>query len=233
MACHEKLQIEHDLLQAIEENASENEARCQALKDQYEGLATTLTDLRQKLIAPFEKAIAQHLTDLMLDKAKLEVSLSPLNAPSEHGLDKMEFLFSANPGEPLKPLNQVGSGGELARVMLAIKLQTLQQSGEMLILDEIDAGLSGQALKSLADKLSHLSQHNQVMVVTHHPLLAAKASQHWHLQKGNATKNSTQVIATELTDKGEREEVLGLMASGESTQDDVTRQFIQTLLKTG
>lgn len=225
----EKYEAELTELQQLEDRFSHLESDLQAAQAQYTMLANALTDLRQKTAAHLQQAISNELAALMLDKAQFEISLPPSDI-SESGQEAVVFLFSANPGEPLKPLAQVASGGELSRLMLALKIQTAHADGiGTLILDEIDTGISGMTVRAIAEKLLALGQQCQILAVTHQPIVAAKAPNQVHVQK-QMLPNDVVVTAMPLTDKRQRQTVLAQLTAGQAGLDDATQAMLEQLL---
>ena len=152
-------------------------------QNEYLQLAQTLTNERKKIAKKLEAVITEELIELAMPDVRFAVSFSP-GKLSRQGLDQVEFLISPNPGEPLLPVAKIASGGELSRIMLALK--TIMASKDdiiTLVFDEIDAGIGGQAVQKVADRLARISQNQQVICVTHSPLLAAIADQHFLLKK--------------------------------------------------
>jgi DNA repair protein RecN (Recombination protein N) len=136
-----------------------------------------------------------------MEKARFKVAMSPI-APGPLGAERVEFLLSANPGEPLKPLAKVASGGELSRIMLALKSVAAQAGGApVMIFDEIDVGVGGRTGSALAAKLRALGERSQVLCVTHLPQIAAAAHRHFSIQKreegGRTMVNVQEVMGGE------------------------------------
>ncbi|MCL2031125.1 MAG: DNA repair protein RecN [Oscillospiraceae bacterium] len=146
--------------------------------------AETLTAARQKAAARMEKRLVAELAELDMAKVRFRVELGAAE-PGPDGADTVRFLLSANPGEPLKPLSKTASGGELSRIMLAIK-NTLSDGEEAvtLVFDEVDAGVSGRAAQRVAEKLRKVAAHRQVLCVTHLLQIAAMADTHFRVAKG-------------------------------------------------
>jgi DNA repair protein RecN (Recombination protein N) len=157
------------------------------------------------------------------------------------GADKITFTFSSNPGEPLQPLTEVASGGEMSRFLLALKacFSQVDVAGTM-VFDEIDVGVSGRVAQAIAEKLHQLSQRNQVLCVTHQPLVAAMADRHFRVDKqtinqgkgkkaniGNAEQR-TVVRVTTLDNLTTRREELAQLAGGKSASD--ASAFAESLL---
>jgi DNA repair protein RecN (Recombination protein N) len=144
------------------------------------------------------------------------------------GMDRVEFLFSANPGEPLKPLTEVVSGGELSRLMLAMKcLFARQDRVETVILDEIDAGVSGEAASAVARKINKLAGHHQVFCITHLPQIAAYADAHFLVEK-SAEAGRTRTSIRRLAEE-ERAAELARMLGGDHPTEQ-THALAQELL---
>jgi DNA repair protein RecN (Recombination protein N) len=155
--------------------------------------------------------------------------------PTAHGADQVAFYFSPNPGEPLQPLAETASGGEMSRFLLALKAcfsgdQT--QAGKTLIFDEIDAGVSGKVAQAIAAKLHHLSQTHQILCVTHQPLIAALADAHFRVDKQVETvpKSAprTLVRITRLDHHDSRKAELAQLTGGHSAQDAIA--FAESIL---
>lgn len=153
------------------------------LQEEYDRLAEELSTERRNNTAKFVQEIEDHFADLALERAKLEVSIS-ISEPTAKGIDRVEFLFSANPGEPVKPLSKVASGGEMSRTMLALKAALAGRAGvPTLIFDEVDTGLSGRVAHAVAKKLHDLGKFYQVLVISHLPQTAATADHHFGIEK--------------------------------------------------
>ena len=134
---------------------------------------------------------------------------------SINGIDRVKFMFSANPGFPLAPLSETASGGEKSRILLAIKaIFSSFDQANLLIFDEIDSGVSGSVSSYVANLLSQLSSHRQVFCVTHQPLIAAFADNHFVIRKSFIDGNTISNV-TNLKDKADREWELALLAGGE------------------
>lgn len=145
--------------------------------------ASELTKLRRTSALIFQAEVEGHIRDLAMDKAVFRVSLSPVEI-TEAGADLVTFDFSANPGEPARALSKVASGGELSRVMLAIKVASAGRAGvPSLVFDEVDTGLSGRAAAAVARKLEQLAEHTQVLVISHLPQIAGRAQTHFLIEK--------------------------------------------------
>jgi DNA repair protein RecN (Recombination protein N) len=147
-------------------------------------VCATLSDLRQKAIAKLEKQLVTELKPLAMEKVIFKCLLNP-SQPTINGADEVIFYFSPNPGEAIQPLADTASGGEMSRFLLALKacFSSAEISSNTLIFDEIDAGVSGKVAQAIAEKLHQLSQQNQILCVTHQPLIAAMADAHYKVEK--------------------------------------------------
>jgi DNA repair protein RecN (Recombination protein N) len=162
-------------------------------------------------------SVQGELADLALPHGRFATVLA-VAAPSEHGLDAVGFQFSANPGEPLRPLQDVASGGELSRVLLALKVLLAGNAGvPTLVFDEIDTGISGPTARAVAERLYRLGQAVQVVCISHQPIVAAYGQTHWHVSKA-FVDNSVSVGVTSLTGD-DRKRVLAQLASGVNFND--------------
>jgi DNA repair protein RecN (Recombination protein N) len=198
-----------------------------------------LTTLRQQAAIDLEQHLIRELKPLAMDKVQFQVEISP-QPPTSIGADSIAFNFSPNPGEPLQPLAATASGGEMSRFLLALKACFSHNGGAgTLIFDEIDAGVSGKVAQSIAGKLHHLSQSQQVLCVTHQPLIAAMADRHFRVVKetvdlddttnGNSTAiERTIVRIEELHSHQQRRDEIAQIAGGQSAQEAIS--FATSLL---
>jgi len=174
---------ELDSLQSLETDESALESQIHETYLALTSTADALTELRLKKSLVFQVEAQSHMRELAMEKAIFEVSLEKTTIQS-NGQDTVEFQFSANAGEPTKPLHKVASGGELSRIMLAIKVASAGTAGiQTLIFDEVDTGLSGRAAAITARKLQQLAEHSQVVVISHLPQIAAAAKNHFNIEK--------------------------------------------------
>jgi len=149
-----------------------------------------------------------------LTNVRFQVELAE-SEPADHGADAIRFLFSANPGQPLAPLQDVASGGEMSRFLLALKTTLATVDGSCtLLFDEIDAGVSGRVSGAMAELLHALAQHRQVFCVTHQPLVAAVADHHFRVSK-HVDAGVTRSRVSQLRDTQERRQELADLAGGE------------------
>ncbi|MEF3692787.1 MAG: DNA repair protein RecN [Acholeplasmataceae bacterium] len=177
-----------------------------------------LSTLRKKLAKEFEKEMLNQLKDLDLDKAIFEVLFEKQDiTPSiltEQGIDSIEFMISLNEGEPIKPLARVASGGERARFMFSLKaIDAIRNRLSLLILDEIDIGISGKTAAKVARKMKELSNNMQLIVITHLPQVAARADHHYEITK--IKEDDRMVTRINHLDVNRRIESIALMLSDE------------------
>lgn len=203
-------------------------------------MASELSDRRQDIATRFEESLAIELANLAMEKAQVKVLLSTekddqgLNYQGDKlkifstGFDKAEFLLMANPGEMPKSLAKIGSGGEIARVMLAIKTVLAGADAvSTLIFDEIDAGIGGRAAQKVASKLAHVSKYHQIICITHLPQIAATGNCHFYIYK-KAIDGKTYTKIRRLT-KTERIQELARMLAGNNITPVVLQHAEQLL----
>lgn len=213
------LELTDERLDSIKNILDEKEAHLQTA-------ARTLSEKRKKTAHKLEKLVKHELSELALGDAEFHVSMKEEEL-SPHGFDNIEFLFSANPGEPPKPLVKTASGGELSRVMLALKSILADfDKIPILIFDEVDAGIGGKTAKSVAQKLKKLSSKHQVLCTTHLPQIAVKGNFHLKIEKGHRDERAcVEVIELDST---QRLNEIARMLSGSTTE--VSKKHAQELL---
>jgi DNA repair protein RecN (Recombination protein N) len=170
------------------ENRGEKLAALQAqideLRASVDAAASKLSAARRKAAPKLAKEIAAQLKDLGFKQSAFDISLTTLPEPSSHGMESTDFLFGPNPGEPLHPLRQVASSGEISRVMLAVKSALADQDATpLMVFDEIDANVGGEVAKAVGRKMAVLGARHQVIAITHFPQVAATASRHFVVEK--------------------------------------------------
>ena len=195
--------------------------------------AQILHDTRIESALNISKAIEKELTSLSIPNAKFQVSVETNDDPQgleitiagkdhlllfdNHGVNQISFEFSANPGQPLRPITKVASGGEMSRIMLAVELVFSQNvAAKTMIFDEVDAGIGGAAAIEVGKRLKALAQHHQIVVVTHLPQVAAFADKHLKVEK-SATGNVTTSSVTELDQNARVTEIARMMAGIEDS----------------
>ncbi len=220
-----------DLADRIEIMSSEHKR----LLGTYRQSARDLSESRHELALLFEKRIMKELNDLGMGNTRFKVEFRknetgrPL-MPTDTGDDRIEFLISPNPGEPLKPLAKIASGGELSRIMLAIKsLESSQTGVESMVFDEIDTGISGRMAQNVAEKMITISRSRQVICVTHLPQIAAAADYHYLVSKSVAEGRTVTRVA-ELDRDGRICEI-SRMISGADGITPETKTYASSLLQ--
>lgn len=171
---------------------------------EYDILAEQIYSVRRETADQLEIKTMTALNDLVMPNVKFMISIEPLNERGPFGRDRIEFLISPNPGEPLKPLAKIASGGEIARIMLSLKSILAEVDNvPVLIFDEIDSGIGGLVLRPVAEKLSETSQFCQIICVTHSAQIAALADSHYYIQKVSE-KEKTHTKVSKLVQNEER-----------------------------
>lgn len=203
--------------------------------------AEHIHDLRMKAKEALEVAIRQELADLYLEKAEFKVEITKKQDLSQlrvdnidqvklgvNGNDHVQFLLSTNPGEPIKPLNKVASGGELSRIMLALKKIFAKHQGiTSVIFDEVDTGVSGRVAQAIAEKIGSIADGSQVLCITHLPQVAAMADTHILIEK-QQTADHTYTTVTELPVEARIDELARMMTGKEIT--DTSRAHAVSLI---
>lgn len=198
------------------------------LFEQTVDLAQKLSDKRKTTAKQFEKSVKAELEFLDMPKLEFVVDFKKGNLSST-GFDKIEFLISTNPGEPPKPLAKIASGGELSRIMLAIKnILSYNDTIGTLIFDEIDTGVSGRASQKIGLKLKAVSKNTQVICVTHSAQIASNADEHFLIQK-DIDGDRTFTKVTPLDFEGRKKELARIMGGLEIT--DTLLRSAEELLK--
>lgn len=187
---YEGAEQEYKQLTQSEEDVSQLEEEILQLEKEVLQAGREISAERRQLAAELEHDIHQELSDLYMEKAVFKVDFSEkieslsIEDANPHGLDRVSFLIATNPGEPLKALENVASGGELSRMMLALKtIFSKKQTLSTNILDEVDTGVSGRVAAAIAEKIAAISEHNQVLCITHLPQVAAAADHHLYISK--------------------------------------------------
>lgn len=223
-ACSEREELIHS-----EERQEEIRAELIEAQTQYRKLAGELTDLRKNSAVLLEERIQQELSGLNMPHISFQVEIRAKDQPGPRGWDEVEFLFSPNPGEELRPVTRIASGGEISRLILALKIALAAvYKVPTLIFDEIDAGLGGTALSAMAKKIALLSTEHQVILVTHSPQLASHAQQHLLIDK--YVENERSFTRVQVLDHEARVKELARMLDGEN-YSELTLQHARELLE--
>ncbi len=227
-AWHIKLQEQMQKLQE-EQNLEALQALAEAAARQYQELSAQLTQERLRAAQLFETAVTAYFPGLGLAHARLEFRLTILETPGRHGCEDIEVFFSANPGQDLRPLARIASGGELSRISLALQVVYATSSQvPTLVFDEVDVGVSGQVAEAVGQLLRTLGEQTQILCITHQPQVAARGHHHWRVEKqieGDHTR--TQVARL---DEAQRVEELARLSGG-SQITSATMEHARALLE--
>lgn len=228
----EFLKTAQSSMQSLEnaaENASELRKELEVVELELNSYCSNLTQIREVAGKQFSLLVLSELQDLAMASAKFIVLRTGIE-PTSTGADKIEFLFSANMGETEKPLVKIASGGELSRLMLAIKSVMAGKGGiSTLIFDEVDAGLGGEAASIVAKKLEKLAENYQVIVITHSAPIASRAVTQFHVEKYEINGRTVARISN-LTHE-QRIQEIARMLSGEATMTSAQVSAKEMLLK--
>lgn len=204
----------------------------QDLRRQCLALARRLSESRQLAAEPLQAAVERELADLEMRGTRFVVGIETREeALSESGIDRVEFLISANPGEAPRPLARIASGGELSRIMLSLlSILSAEHDRQTLVFDEIDSGIGGRVASRLGEKLTRLARQHQVFCVTHLPQIAACADHHFLVSKSQSRKRT--VVRLKRLEGLERVEEISRMLAGGSVTE-TTRRHAEELLQAG
>ena len=193
-------------------------------------LALKLSELRKKASLKMISDIEGELSELAMKNVRFAVEFDSLPEPGPDGMDQLEFLISTNKGEEPRPLAKIASGGELSRIMLALRTVLKSENAtKSLVFDEVDAGIGGQTASVLGEKLAALAEKQQVFCVTHLPQVAACGWRHYHVGKG-VYKNRTRATIRLLDQQGRIEEI-SMMMGGDTVSDTTRKQAWEMLCK--
>ncbi len=181
-----------------------------------------LTALRKASAEKLAAAIREQLADLGMGKTRFEVRIEPEPKPTAGGMDRVEFMISPNPGEPMKPLANIASGGEISRVMLALKAISVDAEGvDSMVFDEIDTGVSGRMAQVVGEKMCLIARNRQVLSITHLPQIAALGDAHFLVEK-IAGEDRTDTFVRLLDDEGRTHELARLVGGASETESSLS-----------
>ena len=227
-----KIMDEYNLLTGNNLSSEDMEAELKKLEVNLVDLAGQLASARHDLAQQLEAEIKQELQDLYMEKAQFQVRFSK-GKFSREGNETVEFYISTNPGEDFKPLVKVASGGELSRLMLAIKSAFSRKEGKTsIVFDEVDTGVSGRVAQAIAQKIHKIGQHGQVLAISHLPQVIAIADYQFFIEK-ISDEHSTVSTVRLLTIEERVEEVAKMLAGENVTEAALTqaRELLQTRMK--
>ncbi|WP_455216838.1 DNA repair protein RecN [Kaarinaea lacus] len=226
-----ELQTELSNLEQADIRADKLQHDVDTALDEYQKLAGKLSKSRNKAAKALARAVTESMQTLGMDGGRFDIELETLadQAPTPLGMERIEFVVSANPGQPLKALTRVASGGELSRISLAIQVITAQNTRiPTLIFDEVDVGIGGRVAEIVGQLLRTLSTHRQVLCVTHLPQVAAQGHHHLQVSKLSASDTTISQIQT-LKEKQRIEELARMLGGIEITEQTLShaREMMQ------
>lgn len=206
------------VLENYEKNKEEAQAQEEEKKQIVLKICEEVSEIRKKAAEGLIEKITDGLRDLNFLEVKFDIIFEKMENLSRNGYDEIEFMISTNPGSPIRPLGKVASGGELSRIMLAIKTVLSEKDGvETLIFDEIDTGISGRTAQKVSEKLSEISKKRQVLCITHLAQIAAMADSHYMIEK-NVVENKTITGIRHLSEQEIIEELARILGGAEITE---------------
>ena len=221
----ERCRQEREQIQYADDQIVKLEKQLKTAVEETKVRGETLTEARKAAALRMQQRVQAELADLDMPKVRFEVAFALKEGRyqmDETGMDEVQFLMSANVGEDLKPIHKIASGGELARIMLALK-NVLAENEDIatLVFDEVDTGVSGRAAQKVARKMSDVARHKQVLCVTHLPQIAAMADIHFSVEKGE--RDGRTYTAVEQLDRTQRQRELARLSGGEQVTDALLR----------
>ncbi|PYS02858.1 MAG: DNA repair protein RecN [Acidobacteria bacterium] len=225
----QKVRRELDSIGLTETKKDELQTRIAALRDEYSKAAASLSHRRRAASKDLESAVETELKSLAMPQARFIIAWQDVTPGRASGIDRPELLISANPGEEARPLERIASGGELSRVMLALRsVLAVDRSQKALVFDEIDAGIGGKAAETVGQKLKELSTRYQVLCVTHLAQIAAFAAHQYRIEKIVLDGRSVTRVAA-LHGEERIEELVRMMSGSRITH--AAREHVKELLK--
>jgi DNA repair protein RecN (Recombination protein N) len=240
LAFGERCRLELADLAAPEEREHALEAERAAATDAFEAAARDLSGRRRRAARELEARVQSELAQLAMEKTRFAVRFDPDEAPSgsadrpqwgEHGLERAFFLLAPNPGEEPRPLDRIASGGELSRILLALKsVASLDAPGKTLVFDEVDAGIGGRVAEVVGKKLKAIAARHQVLCVTHLPQIASLADRHYAVRK-SVVRGRTVTAVEELEGAARIDEVARML--GGEVITETARRHAREMVKQG
>lgn len=225
----EAAQSELAVLENVDQSLEKTSQDIESALAEYNQAAGILGAARRKAARALEDAVKQELLFLEMGRVDFKVSFAELEGPAPGGLERIEFMISTNPGEPLKPLAKIASGGELTRIMLALKaLLADTDDVPVLVFDEADTGIGGRALQAVAEKMLQLGRSHQVICVTHSAQVACLGRAHYKIAK--EYEGDRTATRAKLLNPGERLQELARMLDG-SEVTDITLRHVRQMMR--
>ena len=216
-----------EVIEAGGERIASLDAQLAAAREAYAAAARALSERRHAAATRLDAAVAAELAPLKLDAARFRTAIAAAE-PGPSGADRVEFEVSTNPGAPFGPLTRIASGGELSRFILALKVALAEAgSAATMIFDEVDRGVGGAVASAIGERLARLAEQSQVLVVTHSPQVAARASHHYRIEKSHGPEG-TRTTVRKLEPEERREEI-ARMLSGASVTEEARAQASRLL----
>ena len=223
-----KLESEIAKIENYEESTSQLKEEIDLLYEKVIKYGQSLSKERRIVARTLREHIVAEIQNLQMKEANLEISFQPLETPTIEGIEFVEFLISPNKGEPLKSLNKIASGGELSRIMLALKSIFVESRGQTAILfDEVDSGVSGQAAQKMAEKMRDIAKYIQVICISHLPQVASMSDHHLLISK--MSKNDRTTTQVKELKKEDKIDEIARMISGASVTE-LTRENAREMI---
>ena len=217
-ALGEQMRAQLAAIDAGGERIEELDRQLLAVRETYSDAAARLSKARHEAAARLDAAVATELAPLKLDAARFRTDLAAAE-PGPSGTNRVEFQVSTNPGAPFGPLTRIASGGELSRFILALKVALAEAGGAAtMIFDEVDRGVGGAVASAIGERLASLARKSQVLVVTHSPQVAARASHHYRIEKSHG-EHGTRTSVRKLSDEERREEIARMLSGASITEE--------------
>ena len=211
-----------DELKTSDDAIVELKKRYKALDAELKSACASLSEVRRESASALARQICEQLKDLGMGKTRFEVRVEPEPKPLSTGMDRVEFMISPNPGEPLRPLANIASGGEISRVMLALKVIAMDTDGvDAMIFDEIDTGVSGRMAQVVGEKMCLIAKNHQVLCITHLPQIAALGGAHFLVEK-IAGEDRTDTHVRRLDQEGRIRELSRLVGGAEDSESSLS-----------
>ena len=223
----EKMREQRDAIDQGESLLGELERALSVAECDYAQASTALTEARKSAAGRLDRAVEGELAPLKLEAARFLTVVAP-GEPGPSGSDRVEFEVSTNPGAPFGALTKIASGGELSRFILALKVALAEEGGaSTMIFDEIDRGVGGAVASAIGERLARLATKSQLLVVTHSPQVAARASRHYRIEKSHGDEGTRTTVR--LLDAAERREEIARMLSGAAVTEEARAQAARLL----
>jgi DNA repair protein RecN (Recombination protein N) len=217
-ALGEQMREQLAAIEAGGEHIAELDRQLVAARETYTAAAGLLARQRHEAVTRLDAAVASELAPLKLDAARFRAAIAAAE-PGPSGTDRVEFEVSTNPGAPFGPLTRIASGGELSRFILALKVALAEAgSAATMIFDEVDRGVGGAVASAIGERLARLAEQSQVLVVTHSPQVAARASHHYRIEKSHG-EAGTRTTVRKLSAEERREEIARMLSGASITEE--------------